>query len=291
MTDGSRKVLIRVVGAPLLLAAVGLVLWVDYPSPGGTALRLLLAGVAALSSLEFYGLCADRGIPTARVAGTAAAAAMILPWPGLARGAGGPGIPAGPAAMDLLVPALLVLYVLGKLVFRHGAFPVEGAAFTLAGFAYVGLLAFLVRPPLAGREAWYYLLFLLAANKGSDMAAYAAGKAFGRHRMAPRLSPNKTWEGAVAGAAAGTAAGGAVLLASPLRAACGGIPAAGLLGMALVVTIASQVGDLAESAFKRWAGVKDSGRLLPEFGGMLDLVDGFLVSVPVAHVLFRVLAS
>lgn len=283
--------LIRVFGAPLLLAALGLILYADYVYPGGTALRFLLAGVAALSALEFYGLCAARGIPTARVAGTIAAAAVMFPWTWMARETGLPGIRADLALMAHLAPALLALYVLLKLVFRHGAFPVEGAAFTLAGFAYVGLLAFLVHPPMAGRPAWYYLLFLLAANKGADMAAYAAGKAFGRHKMAPRLSPNKTWEGAAAGAVAGTAAGGALLLASPLREAFGGIPAAGLLGFALIVTIASQVGDLVESAFKRWAGVKDSGRLVPEFGGMLDMVDGFLVSVPVAHVLVLVLVD
>lgn len=291
MSGGSRKVLIRVIGTPLLLAALGLIFAVDYAYPGGTALHFLLMGVAALSALEFYGLCAARGIPTARVAGTVAAAALMFPWSWVAQKVGLPGIRVDLVLLVHLVPVLLALYVLIKLVFRHGAFPVEGAVFTLGGVSYVGLLAFLVHPPMAGRQAWYYLLFLLGANKGADMAAYAAGTAFGRHKMAPRLSPNKTWEGAAAGVLAGTAAGGAFLLASPLRDAFGGVPAAGLLAFALIVTIASQVGDLVESAFKRWAGVKDSGRLLPEFGGMLDMVDGFLVSVPVAHVLILVLVD
>jgi phosphatidate cytidylyltransferase len=105
----------------------------------------------------------------------------------------------------------------------------------------------------------------------------------GRHKMAPVVSPNKTWEGGIAGGIAGTGAGLAVILATPLREAYAGVPVAALLGLALVVTMAAQVGDLVKSAFKRWAGVKDSGRLLPEFGGMLDLVDSFLTAAPVAH--------
>jgi phosphatidate cytidylyltransferase len=97
--------------------------------------------------------------------------------------------------------------------------------------------------------------------------------------MAPAISPKKTWEGAVAGLVFGTAAGVAVLkLMKPEAAAWAG---AGVFSALLVV--AGQFGDLVESALKRWAGVKDSGRLAPEFGGMLDMIDGFLVSIPVAY--------
>ncbi len=291
MVGGSRKVLIRVIGAPLLLAALGLILYADYAYRTNVALRLLLAGVAALSALEFYGLCAAKGIGTARAAGAACAAAVMAPWTWLAQKAGLGGIRADVATAAALVPAFLVVYVFLKLTFRRGAFTVEGAAFTVAGFAYVGLLRFLIHPPLMWPGDWYFLVFLLAANKGSDMAAYVAGKSAGRHKMAPVLSPNKTWEGAAAGAAAGTAAGGAVLLATPLRDHFAGIQAPLLLCLALVVTIASQVGDLAESALKRWAGVKDSGSLMPEFGGMLDMVDGFIISAPVAHVLTLALVA
>lgn len=290
MTEASRRVLIRVVGAPLLLGAVGLVLYSVYRDPKGTAFRFFLSGVAAVATWEFYGLCAARGISTARVAGTIAVVALMLPWNWLAGERLGLRAHVDPAVRAGLPFALLVLYVLLKLVFRHGIFTVEGAAFTVLGFACVGLLAFLVYPPFYGLEMWYYL-FLLAANKGSDMAAYVAGKSFGRHQMAPRLSPNKTWEGAWAGALGGTVAGGGVLLATPLRGELARATSVELLALTLVVTIAAQVGDLAESAVKRWAGVKDSGRLIPEFGGMLDLVDSFLVSVPVAHFLMVIVAG
>lgn len=218
--------------------------------------------------MEFYGLCRAKGIETARVAGAVATAGLMMPGAQLLRGH---------------LPSLIVIYVLLKLVFRHGRFTVEGAALTLTGFFYAGLLQFLLSPPVEPGNGAAWLLFLLAANKGSDMAAYVVGKSMGRRKMAPALSPNKTWEGCIGGALGGTGAAVAVLLATSLRKDFAAAPVAALLVFAFLVTMAAQVGDLVESAFKRWAGVKDSGRLLPEFGGMLDMVDSFLVSVPVAH--------
>jgi phosphatidate cytidylyltransferase len=114
------------------------------------------------------------------------------------------------------------------------------------------------------------------------MAAFVVGKSIGKHPMSPRVSPNKTWEGGIAGGVVGTAAGMAVLYGTPLKLVYFGMSWAALLFFCLVVTIASQVGDLVKSAFKRWAGVKDSGRVLPEFGGMLDMVDSFIIAAPVA---------
>jgi len=114
------------------------------------------------------------------------------------------------------------------------------------------------------------------------MAAFVVGKSMGRRPMSHRVSPNKTWEGGIAGGVVGTAAGMAVLWCTPLKSAYAGVPVAALLFFCLLVTMVSQVGDLVKSAFKRWAGVKDSGRLLPEFGGMLDMVDSFILAAPVA---------
>lgn len=288
----SRKVLIRVVGAPLLLGLLGLLLWMDYRTGRNLGIRWLLVPVGVLCAYEFYMLCRARGIETAWIVGMAATGAFLAPWPSLAQALG-----ASPASrMDfvlwrLSIPTSFLLYALLKLVFRHGRFTVEGAALSALGFAYPALLGLAIPPGFEGRTAWWFIVFLVAANKVSDMAAYVTGKTLGRRKMTPALSPNKTWEGALGGAVAGTAAGAAVLLASPLRTAFPGIGVVPLLSLALLVTIASQVGDLAESAFKRWAGVKDSGRLLPEFGGMLDMADSFLVSIPVAHLLALVLKS
>jgi phosphatidate cytidylyltransferase len=283
-----RKLLIRLVGAPLLLAALGGILLYDFRCRTQTGLRLLLVGVSALGAQEFFTMCARRGIETASLVATAGLVLLFIP--------GTPGGPAGeprmagafampfPSPWALGIFLTLVLYVLGKLVFRHERFTPEGAGLTVLGFAYLGLLGFLLAGPGPESVHLCYLLFLLAAGKGSDMAAFAVGKAAGRHPMAPVVSPHKTWEGGIAGLLVGAGAGLAVLLLTPLRGAYRDVPWAALLFLALGVTMAAQVGDLVKSAFKRWAGVKDSGRLLPEFGGMLDMVDSFLLAAPVAHV-------
>jgi phosphatidate cytidylyltransferase len=290
MANVSRKVLIRVAGAPVLLAALGAILYGDYRWKTNAGLRFLLTAVAILGCLEFYALCGARGIRTARVIGTACTAAIMFPWSWMAQKTGMGGIRADFLMMVYLIPTALTVYVLIKLVLRHGRFTVEGAVFTIAGFVYVGMLSFIIRPPVTGPGSVFYLLFLVATNKGSDMAAYATGKLIGRRKMTPVLSPNKTWEGAAGGAAAGTALGSAVLLATPLRGELAQAPVLLLGGLAFLVTVAAQLGDLVESAFKRWAGVKDSGGLIPEFGGMLDMADSFILSIPVAHVLTMILA-
>jgi phosphatidate cytidylyltransferase len=271
-----RKVLVRVIGAPLLLAALGAILWFDHSRHSTMGLRGLLFAVCAVACLEFHGFCRAKGIPTAHVAGSIAAAlAHVLV--GLRTREGVP-IDWPPVALA----GLLSLYCLLKTVFRYGAFPPEGAALTLLGSIYVGTIALVLTPPSGNVDILWYLVFLVATSKGSDMAAYSAGKLFGKHKFAPVVSPNKTWEGTIAGALVGTAAGVALL-----RLKLGGgycqVPLPALMLFSLLVTMAGQVGDLVKSAFKRWAGVKDSGSLLPEFGGMLDMCDSFLLAVPVSH--------
>jgi phosphatidate cytidylyltransferase len=282
----TRRLLIRVLGAPLLLAALGGILYWGHVlhSQGrpNTPVRVLILLAAVLSAREIFQMCAAKGIATAPWAGGLAVGATFLPWSQWFPATGGE----APEA----IRSGLALYLLIVMVLRFGRLSPEGAALTYLAFGYLSLLSYAVDlpGPLAGNQT-YYLLFLVAAGKGSDMAAFVVGKSFGRHRMAPVVSPNKTWEGAVGGGLAGTAAGFAVLRESPLHGAYPGIPVPALLFFCLMVTIAAQVGDLVKSAFKRWAGVKDSGRLLPEFGGMLDMVDSFIIAAPVATLGTRIL--
>jgi phosphatidate cytidylyltransferase len=128
------------------------------------------------------------------------------------------------------------------------------------------------------------------------MAACAVGKLMGKHKLAPSISPNKTWEGSAGGLLAGTLLGYLALRLWKSHAAHEAPIARDLfpdtdrlilyLVVAAAVTAAAQLGDLVKSAIKRWAGVKDSGRLLPEFGGALDMMGSFILSAPVAHYLF-----
>jgi phosphatidate cytidylyltransferase len=149
-----------------------------------------------------------------------------------------------------------------------------------AGVIYAGVM--LVAPALLRsdpRHGFLAILFLFAVVWTTDIAAYFSGRAIGGAKLAPRLSPNKTWSGALGGV------GGAVIAASVVAALAGlgavAIPV--LLGIAL--SIASQAGDLFESALKRRYGAKDAGRLIPGHGGLMDRLDGFIAAALAAAIL------
>jgi phosphatidate cytidylyltransferase len=129
-----------------------------------------------------------------------------------------------------------------------------------------------------------WLMFGLMVNWVGDTGAFYVGRKFGRHKMAPAVSPGKSWEGAAASVIAGVAFG---VIYLPLTIKGTSLLAAGLL--ALAANVAGQVGDLAESAVKRGAGVKDSGTLLPGHGGVLDRVDSTLFALPVLYSLLTFL--
>lgn len=121
-----------------------------------------------------------------------------------------------------------------------------------------------------------WLLFVLLLVWGADIGAYFVGRGFGRRKLAPAVSPGKTWEG-VAGGLAVTAALAAVFAVWQGLGLASGLA---LLGATLVVTLASVLGDLLESMLKRHRGIKDSSRLLPGHGGVLDRIDSLTAAVP-----------
>ena len=118
------------------------------------------------------------------------------------------------------------------------------------------------------------LLFALVITWVGDTVAYFVGRAIGKHPFAPILSPKKTWEGALGGFVGS-------LLVGVAFSKWIGVPVGSMLGMAAVGNVAGQVGDLLESAYKRSAGVKDSGTLLPGHGGILDRIDALILAIPV----------
>jgi phosphatidate cytidylyltransferase len=147
-------------------------------------------------------------------------------------------------------------------------------AWMVAGLVYAGVL--LLAPVILRRDPAYgfvAILFLFAVVWGTDIAAYFAGRAIGGVKLWPAVSPNKTWSGAIGGALAGVAAGLTVLKSA-------GLDIAPLLVLvALGLSVASQAGDLIESALKRHFGAKDASQLIPGHGGLMDRLDGFLTAV------------
>ena len=161
------------------------------------------------------------------------------------------------------------------LLWRLGGFPLA------AGILYVGLASIsLLWLRNGGNEAGRAnVLFLVLVVWASDIGAYAAGRLLGGPKLAPSLSPGKTWSGSVGGLAAAIAVGLLAARAVPSSGWGAAAVVAGLLG------VASQAGDLLESGIKRHFGVKDSGRLIPGHGGLLDRLDGLLAAAPAAAAL------
>jgi len=130
----------------------------------------------------------------------------------------------------------------------------------------------LVRLHVSGALGPQLVLFLLALVWAADIGAYFAGRSLGRIKLAPRVSPGKTWEGVLGGVIAG------LLVAVPAGLALGRLPA--FLALCMGIVLASVVGDLTESLFKRFAGLKDSGALFPGHGGVLDRIDSVTAAAP-----------
>ena len=175
----------------------------------------------------------------------------------------------GKTIMQIALAAFAVLYLGGQLGFlvQLRLLPVHGNAL------HGGMLA---------------LFSMIAVVKFTDIGAYFTGRSFGKHKMAPVLSPGKTWEGAAGGLLLAVAT--ALFCLGPL-ARMMGLPSdrgwlewlAGAVGYGIVVGLAGMLGDLAESLLKRDAGFKDSSDWLPGFGGVLDLMDSLLIAGPVAY--------
>jgi len=187
--------------------------------------------------------------------------------------AGSTGLPQGvQGAFFLFVLGLaaLTLWTKRPLVEALPAAGISSSALLLVAFP----LSFAVRLHGLGHDGPWLLLFALAITWANDTVAYFVGRAIGKHPLAPALSPKKTWEGAVAGVVASLLMGW--LFSLWLKA-----PVPHLLAMAALGNVAGQVGDLLESAYKRSAGVKDSGGLLPGHGGVLDRIDALILAIPV----------
>ena len=286
MNDKLKNFLVRTAsGAVLLLVVLG----AAFTGPVGYgALLLLITGVGVW---EFYALARAKGVEPQRVLGLVGSLALTLmgaciTWCGylnddsirLER------CLEDIALVCLVTTALTIMFVFVAEVFRNRQTPIHNIATTILGMVYVALpmavmalIPMLLQDPDWENPEWnpLYFLFYLFLVWGNDVFAYIFGITTGKHKLCERLSPKKSWEG-FAGGIAGSMCVGAI------AAAALGESYIFWIGLALVVALSSVVGDLIESMFKRDAGVKDSGNILPGHGGMLDRFDALIVSAPFA---------
>lgn len=249
---------------------------------GGVPFALLVGAVALCAAGEVHRIARAYGAQLPLPLSLAAAAALLLT------------LYRGDAAAALAVIAALALLSLVAQVSRQGPARLAGVGGSLFSLFYAALLPgylILLReiPRHGGRAAgesyaagggYVFLLFLMVW--GCDTGAYFTGRAIGSHKLAPSISPGKTVEGAVGGLAA--AVGGAFLAGRLFFPAAG---AADLLVLGTAAGILAQAGDLAESALKRGAAIKDSARWIPGHGGVLDRFDGILFAAPFVYYYIR----
>jgi phosphatidate cytidylyltransferase len=257
----------RVLTALVLIpAAIGLI----FLAPP-LIVRAALAAVGLLCLHEFYGLVRQRGVRPYTMAGMAAGGLLVL-LPTLLN-------------QSFLIVLLLALLGLATLDTRAVEETYGSSSSTLFGVAYA-CGPFAIAAHLHALSPHWIFLPLLISWVG-DSAAYYVGRAIGKHKLAPRLSPGKTWEGTIGSAVLGTAAGVVYL-----QAVMPDILAFwAMIALPLATNAAAQVGDLAESALKRGPGTKDSGQILPGHGGALDRMDGCLFAFPTVYLFLLILGG
>ena len=266
----------RILTAAVLIPLVLVLVFLGPP----WSITLAVAAVAVLAGWEYLGLAEHSGAKPSRIAVSVAIVALTC-----ARLAAD--------SFEWLHRTELVfgLLALGLLVYCTFRSPIErvmaDASTAIFCLLYIGLTLTALPALREESNGPSLLLFLFCVVWAGDIFALYIGRSLGHHKLAPTLSPNKTWEGAI-GSLAGSllAAGGLFALATWLAT----LNSAKLsypediwywLVLAVIVNIAAQVGDLAESALKRSVGVKDSGDLLPGHGGVLDRIDALLLAAPV----------
>ncbi|HEX7022055.1 MAG TPA: phosphatidate cytidylyltransferase [Trueperaceae bacterium] len=268
----------RIISALLLLSSALLVMWVGLPLLAPTYLLLTLAALQ-----EYAVMMNRRGVPIRRRSLWIAAiltlpASLPVTYPGMAP------LFAGVSWREALL-GIFALYLIALEIVHPNENSLQSLVYTLFGYFYIpwlfGYVLTLRYTPDGVMGLWYLTLPVLAIV-ATDVGAYIIGTLFGRRKLAPKLSPNKTLEGALGGL------GLAVLIVTMgtrlLEYGLGlHVDLYDAILFSILVGSAAQLGDLFESLIKRWAGVKDAGFFLPGHGGVLDRIDSYLFAVPVTY--------
>jgi phosphatidate cytidylyltransferase len=249
-----QRVITALVLAPLVLLVI---LWLPHP-----ATMMVLALLVIIAAWEWSAFPGFTQSSARLIYVTVITLCIVAAWLyGVDRG-----------ELDVLLYAAVLWWLCALTWVAVAPNRVNRATAALAGlFVLIPVWLALVRLHAVAPQLMLFLLLLVVA---ADIGAYFAGRRFGRNKLAPRVSPGKTWEGVIGG-----------LIAAALMSAIGvwwfHVSAVPFIGLCMIVVIASVVGDLTESLFKRHVGLKDSGSILPGHGGVLDRVDSVTAAAPV----------
>lgn len=243
------------------LVGIPLIIWVSYI---GGSLFIAGIGIIILLGLYEYGnMVKNQGYEIPKIALYLSGLLIIL-------GAGVPEI-ADSRIIFIIIVVHIFSIVLGKASYEQIAFSFVGIFF----FAWTLAHLMLIRETFP--QGFYYIFLCFIITWSTDTGAYFFGRLFGRHKLSPTISPNKTVEGALGGILF------CVLIVVVLKGYFVNIPFYILLTLTVSASVLGQVGDLLESAVKRWAGVKDSGKLIPGHGGILDRFDSLTLVAPLLY--------
>ena len=237
---------------------------------GTGATTILVAVIVGAASFELYEAFRRAGYHPATVIGLLGSVSIV----GIAYSEG---LDAFPLVAVLVVAFTMLWYMLEVVKAR----PIVNIAITVFGFGYIGIFGAFAGLLLSAPDGTGLIIGLALCAIGYDVFGYFIGSQFGRSRMSPRLSPNKTWEGLFGGMVAAVVLGGIV---GTTLAPWNGKISHGL-ALGLVVAIVAPIGDLCESMIKRDLGIKDLGNLLPGHGGVLDRFDAMLFCLPAVYYL------
>jgi phosphatidate cytidylyltransferase len=247
--------------------------------------------LACIGLMEFYSLVEKRGLVCFKGWGIAAGILMMIGTSLHCTGRLGPH--QNPSLVNDFETAILIFFVLGlcvrQFVSKSNTAGILAISTTLFGLMYVPwLLNFFQKInffPGINDNGKYFVLYFILVTKFSDTGAYAVGSLIGKHKMIPRISPAKTWEGF--GGALAVATGASLIYCHFLADKMPGMTPWHAVILGVILSSTAVVGDLIESTFKREAGVKDSGNFFPGIGGILDLLDSLLFNAPIMYLYLR----
>lgn len=253
---------------------------------------VLILFLAVTGLIEFYGLVEKRNLVCFKRWGIVGGILLMLgTFLNLTGQIGTPSNIGGPARVNDFEISFIILFVLGLCILqffsKSNTAGMLAISTTLFGLMYVPwLLNFIQKINFFPKvEGHYYLLYFMLITKFSDTGAYSVGSLIGRHKMIPRISPGKTWEGFAGAIVVSTLA--SLVFTHFLGHKMHGMNWKHAIILGVILSVSAVVGDLIESLFKREAGVKDSGHFFPGIGGILDLLDSLLFNAPLMYLYLR----